>query len=254
MLAGLAAGEGYESMAVAYRDDAYGRGLYKAFAQHYEGQLDAVPIDPDSHSYRVELEMAAARGAEALLVLSFPLEASILVREALELGYFERFLFADGVRSLDLLEEVGADKLEGMKGTSPALRGDSDVESRRAFLSDFQAIFGRMPRTGPAPGTYDAVICLALAAEQAGRFDGVSIRNALPEVCGGDGTSFTAGAADIAAAFAAVRSGSDVNYDGAASTVDWNCDGDVVRGLIDVWQYQDGKIASLEQVPFELGG
>ncbi|MEO1087892.1 MAG: hypothetical protein AAFY88_26965, partial [Acidobacteriota bacterium] len=125
---------------------------------------------------------------------------------------------------------------------------------RKAFLQGFQEIFGRLPRTGPAPGTYDAVICLGLAAEAAGSVDGAAIRDALPEVCGGDGAPFTAGAAQVHDAFAALRDGRPINYDGAGSTVDWNAAGDVMRGLIDVWQYRGGAIASLEQIPFKLGG
>ena len=44
----------------------------------------------------------------------------------------------------------------------------------------------------------------------------------------------------------------DINYEGAASSLDWNADGDVVSGFVSIWAYQNGEIVELETVPVDL--
>ena len=49
-----------------------------------------------------------------------------------------------------------------------------------------------------------------------------------------------------------MRDGDDINYEGAATTLDWNEVGDVTTGFIEIWQYEGGEIVSLREVPFSL--
>ena len=99
---------------------------------------------------------------------------------------------------------------------------------------------------------YDAVIAIALAAEMAGSTDGDAIRDNLPTVGAPEGAVVLPGAEGIAAGLEAVRAGDDVNYEGGATTLDWNEAGDVTTGFIEIWRYADGTIESLEQLPFSL--
>lgn len=251
VLARLAAGEGYRRVAVLYRDDSYGRGLLESFTAYYDGEIDARPIDAGSETYLETLtEMS---GSDALLAFTFPFEAEIFVSEAVEHGLFDHFLFTDATRSLELRRRVGA-ALEGMKGTAPALRTAQEADSTAAFLAAFEDEFGELPRVGPVGGTYDAVICLALAAESAGSTGGAAVRDALPEVCGGDGGIYVASPDSVAAALDALRRGEPVNFDGAASSLDWDASGEIPVGMMDIWQFRDGGFASVERVPFDLRG
>ena len=155
-----------------------------------------------------------------------------------------------GPRSQELIDAIGAEFLDGSKGTAPT--GGPGTTSSQAWEASYIAEYGALPTVPFVAETYDATICLALAAEAAGSTDGVAIRDALRQVCGGGGEIAVAGVEGVAAALAAVRAGNTVNYEGAATSVDWDANGDVLTGFIGIWQYQDGTIVDLDEVPFDL--
>ncbi|MDE0002299.1 MAG: hypothetical protein OXQ29_06360 [Rhodospirillaceae bacterium] len=49
-----------------------------------------------------------------------------------------------------------------------------------------------------------------------------------------------------------IRQGLPVNYEGGATSLDWDENGDVRSGSISIWQYEDGDIVELEVVPVDL--
>ncbi len=252
VLAQLATDEGFDNVGVLFVNDPYGQGLSEAFVEAFEGRATAASYEGEQATYLAELQAAAANGARVLVAIGFPTEAMVYVREALENDLFDQFLFVDGTRSPELIDAIGAEFLNGSKGTAPV--GGPGTASRQAWEAAYIAeygddVFSRVPFLAEA---YDAAICLALAAEAAGSTDGVAIRDALPQVCGGGGEVATAGAEGVAAALAAVRAGNTINYEGAATSVDWDANGDVLTGFIGIWQYQDGTIVDIEEVPFDL--
>ena len=249
-LARLAADEGYANVAILYIDDPYGRGLSEAFLNAWSGDAIAVAIQGGEQSYRDELDRAAAAGAQALIAIAYPADAAVFVREALDGDIFERFLFVDATRSLDLLNAVGAERLDGMKGTAPA--SDPDSASLAAFNAAYRAEYGELPGIAFAHETYDAVIALGLAAVAANSTDGAAMRDQLRAVTGAGGAIVEAGPAGVAAALRALRNGEDVNYEGAAASLDWNAAGDLVRGRIGVWQFADGGIRDLSSEPVTI--
>ncbi len=250
VLARLAVGEGYDNVGVIFRNDAYGQGLADAFEAAFAGSVRAVSIEGGATSYLSELQAAAAGDARVLVAIGFPEEALIFIREALENSIFEEFLFVDGTKSQDLIDGIGADFLNGFKGTAPGAGPESDAT--QAWDAAYIGEFGELPTRPFVREAYDATVAIALAAEFAGSTDGAAIRDALPLVAAPGGDRFIPGAAGIAAALAAVTSGSAVNYEGAATTLDWNAVGDVTTGFIEIWQYVDGAPAAIEEVPFDL--
>lgn len=93
---------------------------------------------------------------------------------------------------------------------------------------------------------YDAVVAIALAAEAAGSTDSAAIRDHLRAVVQPPGLTVIAGPEGVAAALAAVRNGQDIDYDGAASPLDWNAAGDLATGFVEIWEYRGGKIVPIE--------
>lgn len=251
VLAQLVKDEGHRSAAVVYRDDAYGRGLYQSFAASFGGKVQGFALTQEKASYLSELRSLA--GKPILVLLTYPLETEVLVREALRHRLFGHFAFADSTRIADLMNRIDPIALEGVKGTSPALR-DGAQPSTRAFLEAYREAFGVVPTFGPGASVYDSVVCLALAAEQARSTGSAAIRDALRPVCAGPGEEHIASAQSLASALAALRRGESINYQGAFSTVDWNSQGDVANGYVDVWSFSKGEIASLKLVPFDLSG
>jgi branched-chain amino acid transport system substrate-binding protein len=249
VLAQLVKDEGHSSAAVIYRDDPYGRGLYQSVVEHLgPGFATGLAITEEKESYLPELRRLA--GKSVLVLLTYPLETEILVREALHAKLFHDFAFADSTRIADLMNRIDPVALEGVKGTSPALRDGPEEPSTRAYLEAYRDAYGVVPTFGPGASVYDSVVCFALAAEKAGSANNTAIRDALRPVCAGPGEEHTA--QSLGAALAAVRGGRKINYQGAFSTVDWNAAGDVSNGFVDVWKFSKGKIDSEKLVSFDL--
>ena len=49
-----------------------------------------------------------------------------------------------------------------------------------------------------------------------------------------------------------IAAGQDVNYEGAAGSVDMDENGDVISGHIEIWKISGGEIVSERQVPVDL--
>ena len=254
-LAGLAAREGIAAIGVLARDDAWGRGYFAAFEAAYDGDTAVAFYGTGGQpSYLDELRRAAAGGARYLLAISFPPETAVFVAEAIEHGLFTDFLFTDGSKSLGLVEQVGAENLEGARGTAAG----TDPASPAAANWDraWAEAFGGAPAPGSdeeafiveARAAYDAAIALALAAEAAGSLDGAAIRDHLPAVTGPPGRAVLAGTDGVQAALEAIRDGTGVDYGGAVTSLDWNAAGDVSEGLVEIWEFRDGGIVTEELI------
>ncbi len=250
VLADLASDEGYDNVAVLFRNDAYGQGLADAFEAAFDGTVTSASIEQGATSYLSELRAAADGGAKVLIAIAFPAEALIFIRESLEHSIFSEFLFVDGTKSQDLIDGIGEDFLNGSKGTAPG--GGPANAATRAWDAAYIDAYGELPALPFVREAYDAVIAIALAAELAGSTDGAAIRDALPRVAAPGGDDVIPGPEGIAIAMAAVGDGDDVNYEGAATTLDWNAAGDVLTGFIQIWQYSDGEPVEIDEVSFDL--
>ncbi|MEZ4503321.1 MAG: ABC transporter substrate-binding protein [Dehalococcoidia bacterium] len=250
ILAQLIEDEGVDNVGVVYLNNAYGQGLADALEGAFSGTITSASIEESATSYVSELQAAKAGGADYLVAIGYPEQARIFLREAIENDIFTQFFFVDGTKSPLLIDDLGADTLEGFKGTAAASGPESD--STAAWNAQYEEKYGALPETPYVREAYDATIAIAFAAEKAGSNDGTAIRDELAAVAGPPGEAVIAGAEGIAAGFGLIQAGTDIDYDGAATSVDWNDAGDVTSGYIGVWQYQDGAIVELEAFPFTL--
>ena len=249
VLADLVLDDGVTGAGVLYIDDPYGRGLFEAFRDAYspEGVVAAVShaADESEADYVDNLESVKMDDTDALIAISFPDQARVYLQQALEEELFSTFYFVDGTQSLDLIDALP--ELEGSKGTG------SPVIPLGSLRSDFRNRYGRDPKPLPfLAEAYDAAVALMLAAEMAGSTDGSAIRDALRVVASPEGEVIEAGVASLTRGFELVRQGAAVNYEGVATSLDWDENGDVLSGSISVWQYEDGDILELEVVPVDL--
>jgi len=250
VLAQLATDEGIDNVGVVYLNGAYGQGLADAFEAAFGGTVTSASFEDGQASYLAELQAAAAGGAETLVAIGYPAQAQVFIREALENEVFSNFLFVDGTKSQELIDTLGAEALEGFKGTAPT--GGPETDAFAAWQAAYEAEYGSVPELPFIREAYDAVIAIALAAEAAGSNDGAAIRDQLVNVGAPGGDVYLPGAEGVAAALAAVAAGDDIDYEGAATTLNWNEDGDVTTGYIGIFQYTGGAIVELEVVPFDL--
>ncbi len=251
VLAQLAADEGYSNVSILYVDNAYGQGLADAFLEAWGGESVSVAYAEGQTSYLAELQNVAGANGEVLIAVGYPTEAQVYIREALENGIFDTFLFVDGTKSQDLIDAIGQGFLNGMKGTARARGPEND--SLRNFNAAYRAEYGTLPSLPFVREAYDAAVAIGLAAASAGSTDGVRLRDHLRAVAAPDGAVISAGAEGVAAGLRALANGESVNYEGAATTVDWNAAGDVTTGFIGVWQFANGGIEEVSVQAIDLG-
>lgn len=249
VLAEVARDRGFSNIGLIHIDDAWGKGLADAFGVAWKGPIKTVATKRDQASFLAELRASASGGAQALVVITFEGAAITMVREALDHGIYERFVFGDGAKRIGLVQAVGGARLGGMYGTGPAAAPDSRASA--AWEAAYVDEYGSLPVLAYVKETYDATIALALAAEAAGSTGGTAIRDHLRTVGSGPGTVVTAGPRGVAEALRILSAGGEVDYEGAANSVDWDENGDLRRGHIGIWRFTgDERVEDVRAVTF----
>ena len=250
ILARVTRERGFGNVGVIYVNDAWGQGLSSAFEAAWEGRIKSVPIERGQTTFVPELRESAAEGAQALVVIAFETEAGILVREALDNEIYDQFTFGDAAKRLSIVQQVGGSRLAGMQGTGPATAPGSS--SSAAWETAYVAEYGELPVLAYVKETYDATIALALAAQAAGSVEGHAIRDNLRAVGGAPGEVVIAGSEGVARALNILEDKGEVDYQGAAATLDWDENGDLRRGYVGVWRFtEDERIEEIDTEPFE---
>jgi ABC-type branched-subunit amino acid transport system substrate-binding protein len=248
ILAQLADDLGYTKVGVLYGNNPYGQGLAEVFKEKFEAlgegrSITIVPYDEAQASYLAELQQATAGGVDAFAAIGYPTEAQVYVREAIENELVEpgKFLFVDGTQSKDLIAAVGAESLNGSSGTAPGQA--PTTQQRQTFVALYEAEYGDFPPTPFIAEAYDAAALFCLAAAQAGSTDGAALRDALREVSSAPGEKVAPGVEGLANALQLIAAGTDVDYEGWASSTNFDPNGDVLQGSIQLWEIKDGVIA-----------
>ena len=250
VLARVTRERGFDSAGLIYQDDAYGQGLADSFEEAWDGTLQVVSVAVGQTGFLPELEQSASAGAQALVVIAFEDMALSIVREAIDTGTYDEFVFGDAAKRASLVREIGGEKLGDMYGTagasSPANTATADWEA--AFIAEY----GELPVLAYVKETYDATVALALAAQAAGSLEGAAIRDHLRDIGAPPGRTVVGTPEGVADGLSLLAEGQEIDFDGAASTLDWDESGDLRRGYIGVWRFtSDGRIEELDTVFFE---
>ena len=244
VLADWAVEKGYKKVATFYTNNAYGKGLSDQFVKSFEEKggtvTAAVSHEQEQTTYLSELQKAVAGSPDVLVAISYPAEGKIYLKEAIENKLIDKFLFVDGTKSQEIVDAIGAAALEGTTGTSP-----SAVENAKAtakFDADYKAEYGKdVPALPYVRESYDAVVAIALAAEAAKSTDPTKIRDNLRKVDGPPGEKIAAGADGVQQALTAIRAGTDIDFEGAANSDNFDANGDVLTGAIEIFKIVGGK-------------
>jgi branched-chain amino acid transport system substrate-binding protein len=239
-----------KTVSILYVNNAYGQGLSEVFKENFEGKwggkvLAMVPHDNKAaESYTAELKKALAGNPDRLLCYSYPEHAKVYVKEAIEFYKYRRFMFCDGTKSEDIVQAVGAKVLEGQKGTAPGTPGG---EAFQKFNTDYKAEFGRLPPKPFITNAYDGTVVIGLAA-YAAKVKGLpltskNIRDNMRFVANPPGE--VVGPGEFQKAFDLLKQGKEINYEGAAGSVDFDKHGDVITP-IEIWEFSGGTLKTLE--------
>jgi len=198
-----------------------------------------------------ETPAAAAAEVEALAAICFPQSCRTALREAIEQGIIDQFIFVDGSKSQEMFDDIGVENFEGMSGTAP---GAADPALAQAFEDAYNASeFGPIPALPFLRESYDAVYLIALAAAAANSTDSTDIRDNLRYIANPGGEVINPGTDGFTTALGLLDAGDDINYEGAAGPQDFDANGDVARGAIEIWKIVDGEITVQSSEVSDLG-
>lgn len=216
---------GYGPIAVTYLNNDYGKGLADAFKAEYEAQGGTVAAfaahDEGKASYRAELAELSKSGADTLAIFDYGSGAGLtILRQALENGFFEKFVGGDGMKAQNIIGDIGAENLATFVASSPTGEGGEALERFNAAA----AAAGMDPSAIFATSGYDAGMLLALAYEHAGG-DKAKMTASLRAVASAPGEPILPG--EWAKAKALIAAGTDIDYKGAAGDHEFDMNGDV---------------------------
>jgi len=244
-----------KTFSVLYVNNPYGQGLAEGFKKSFEKMggkvLAMVPHDEKTaESYNAELKKALAGNPDRLAAFSYPEHAKIYLKEALEFFKFGRFLFCDGTKSQDIAKALGVRAVANQMGTAPGTAGGDPFV---IFSADYKAEFGKLPPLPFITNAYDGAAVVGLAA-YAAKVKGMAltspnIRDQLRNVANPPGEVIMPG--QFKKAFDLLQQGKAINYEGAAGSVDFDENGDVITP-IEVWKYDSkGEIVTV-RVEYEI--
>lgn len=248
LLAERAIGKHMMRVAVIHEAGLYGSGMASAFVQAYGamgGTVTASVAYTEGKSSYVDLLTTIYGGAtvpDAVLLVAYPVDGAQIVKDYL--AYFSShgsfWFFTDALEDSDFYQGVGPSMFAALQHegtTQSAPQGPGLTE----FNNAFRKRIGMDPSNGD-PFAYDAAYLIALAVQQAGRYDGTAIRDNLRPVS--DPPGMVIGPGQWREAVAAIKAGTKINYDGVTGSTDLDANGGVV-GAYDVWQVQNGQEATI---------
>lgn len=137
-------------------------------------------------------------------------------------------------------------------GTAPGSAGGDPFVM---FSADYKTEFGRLPPLPFITNAYDGMAVIGLAA-YAAKAKGLpltskNIRDNLRAVANPPGEIIYPG--QFKKAFSLLEKGKKINYEGAAGSVDFDKNGDVITP-IEIWKYSKGKMVTVRVERSSTGG
>lgn len=205
---------GFESIAISYTNNDYGKGLADAIAEAFVALGGTVEIN-ESHEdgkgdYSAEVAALQASGAQHLVVAGYVDQGGVgIVQASLDTGAFESFVFPDGMYGQSLIDAIG-DEINGkVIGTLPGIEGEGATKfAEIATAADVD------PTGTYAPESYDAAALISLAMAAAGSTDRTAIRDQILNVANAPGELILPG--DLARGLELAAAGTDIDYVGAS--------------------------------------
>ncbi len=233
VLAKLLKEKGHDNIAITYVNNDYGKGFADALQSSFEelgGTVAANEAHEDGKAdYRAEIGSLASSGADMLVVLAYvDGSGQTIVRQALESGDFSKFAGGDGMVGDSLVTSIGEGKLDGFIATKI---GRSETPGT-AMYGDLAKAGELDPNASFGPQAYDAAFLLALAIEKNGSADREGVSKALREVATAPGEFIFPGEWEKAKKL--ISEGTDINYEGASGSHEFDEAGDVPGVIIEM--------------------
>lgn len=244
-------GEG-ATVNVGARNDAFGAALKRLFVQEFEqlGGTVAVNLewDPRATNFDTEAQQLVSGDPDAWVVIDFPETYArmgpALARAGGSWAPSEQFM-TEAMRNEEALQEIGAQATQGLRGTAPTSEG---APARDALDALFERECSDESLTGFEGSAFDSLVLASLAAVAAGSAEPADLKAELAAVSAPPGTKYTF--EQLPQAFQALRSGEEIDYEGAWGPINWTDEGDPGSAIYELWRYRNGRISTLETFTF----
>ena len=157
-------------IAVIYRnDDVYSSGVYEKFKTEADVKgLEIVSAttftDASANDFSVQLTEAKNAGADLLFLPIYYQPASLILKQAKDMGYEPTFFGVDGMDGILTLEGFDTSLAEGVMLLTP-FNADATDEKTQSFVTQYQELYGHVPNQFAADA-YDCVYVIKAAAEK----------------------------------------------------------------------------------------
>ncbi len=181
-----------------------------------------------------------------VLLAGFPMDAIEIMRAWDQMEYSGRWVLGSSLTHPELVDSVGADKVEGMEViTLPEAEGPRWDR----FQTDYMALNGMPPDSFASlqASLYDAAVISGLAIHAAGSTDPAEVQAKLREVANAPGVEVEIG--ELGMALELLDQGMDINYQGVGSDVEWDENGNIapILGLSRFTSGEFGQVRRLVQ-------
>ncbi len=205
---------GFNTVAVTYTNNDYGKGLADAFQAEFEAAGGTVTIsaahEDGKADYSAEVGALAAAGGEVLVVAGYVDQGgSGVIRAALDTGAFDTFYLPDGMVGSVLNDRFGAE----LNGTFGAYPGTDSAGA--ALFVDMAEAAGFDGTSAFSPESYDAAALIMLAMAKAGSANSADFKDHVFDVANEPGELIYPG--ELAKALQLIADGQDINYEGASA-------------------------------------
>ncbi|MGR3540792.1 MAG: ABC transporter substrate-binding protein [Hasllibacter sp.] len=204
---------GFESVALTYTNNDYGKGLADAFQAAYEAAGGEVTIstahEDGKADYSAEVAELDAAGGDILVVAGYLDQGGLgIIRSSLDSGAYDQFVLPGGMIGDSIVENLGAD-LDGSFGQI-AGSGNEGAQTLSSMAEE-QGFDGSSPYT---PESYDAAALFMLAMAAAGSTDPAEYGPKILEVANAPGEQILPG--QLARALEIIAEGGEIDYVGGS--------------------------------------
>ena len=163
---------GDKKVGVIYNNsDAYSTGIYNAFKKELESkgmEIVAAETYPDDTNadFSAQLTNCKSAGADLILLPIYYTPASVILKQAKDMGYEPTFFGVDGMDGILDMEGFDTSLAEGVYLQTP-INPWSEDENVKSFVEKYQEKYGEVPNQFAADG-YDGIYVLYNAFKEAG--------------------------------------------------------------------------------------
>jgi ABC-type branched-subunit amino acid transport system substrate-binding protein len=237
---------------VGARNDAFGTALKQLFVSRYEALGGKVGVNiswnADQANFDTEMGQLVGGNPKGWVIIDFPETFQKYVASLVRTGKWDasRTFMTEALRNTTVLDAIGS-PVVGLRGTAASAAGGPAGASFAAYWKNH--VTGAKPYTGFEGTALDAANVAFLAALKACSASPAKIKGNLIAVSGPPGVKVTY--LQLAKAIKLIRSGKEVDYEGAFSPVDFDKNGDIGSAVYEIWKYSaPGKIDTLKTVTF----